>query len=194
VAYANYPVRLVHRDWQHLTGTVADQEVGLDIGLPDSDADAAGRMGEATVSAVWRVASNYHTTEQPASLDATIGDCEIALSTTFIRVGRGVGRFVEAEVAGEICGEPLRLLISPGNTASGHRSVAINGTASGLPVELGARATGDLENVAIAGTIGGIEVRMTATQPAPGKVRISGEWAGPLPLCLLTACGLVYFI
>lgn len=75
----------------------------------------SGTYGAVRLAARWKIASNYNTTEQPASLVATFGDESVELTTTLMLLDDQNPTLVGATIVGSVGGDPVDLQVAPGH-------------------------------------------------------------------------------
>jgi hypothetical protein len=185
-------VDLTYTDERGLSGVLAGMRVELPVDLPVSSGSTRGTFGEDSIHAVWAIASNYNTAEQPASLHGTFGDEDFALATTFMLRSAGTPSLVGATIVGDIAGEPVSVTISPGADSSS--TFAAAGSAGRHSVDVVANVARDKST--IAGTVDGRPVQLTAKRSTTewNAKRIRGQWDGPASVGLLAATCLLYFM
>jgi len=107
-------VDLAHRD-DRLTGLIFGVSVDVPLDIPISESATSGTYGDVRLAARWKIASNYNTSEQPASLVATFGDESVELTTTFMLLDDQNPTLVGATIVGSVGGEPVDLQVAPGH-------------------------------------------------------------------------------
>ena len=105
-------VDLVHRD-DRLTGLIFGIPVDVPLDIPDSNSATSGTYGEVLLAAKWKIASNYNSSEQPASLVATFGDQSVELTTTFMFLNDQNPTLVGATIVGNFGGDPVDVRVAP---------------------------------------------------------------------------------
>ncbi len=107
-------VDLSHRD-DRLTGLIFGVSVDVPLDIPISESATSGTYGDVRLAARWKIASNYNTSEQPASLVATFGDESVELTTTFMFLDDQNPTLVGATIVGSVGGDPVDLQVAPGH-------------------------------------------------------------------------------
>jgi hypothetical protein len=185
-------VELEYVERRLLTGTVGEQAVEITMELPVSTGTADGSCGEAPLRASWHIASNYNASEQPASLEGTLGDEAVTLAATMRFRSSASPLLVSATVSGWIAGEAVAVEVRPG---ADYRTVLFDGHL-GLLVLAGSVSNHD-GAAHFEGEVGDRPVTLTARSETGywiSPITIRGRWAAQRSLCLLVAAGLVYFV
>jgi hypothetical protein len=188
-------VDLSYRDHEVIEGTVAGTEVHVTGRVGSHRGPVEGTWGGVTLRANWRLGDNSRAPTQPLPgiITGRFGDIPFKLKGYF-RLGPD-HIFQEAEVIGDLCGQGFRAEVSAAEGGLGSTSTVVaGGTLGEEPFELFAAVSGDLTRAVVRGSLGGRPVSLDATHDRPsGRLRVVGDYLGPLPLLGLIVGTVVYF-
>jgi hypothetical protein len=186
-------VDLTYEDDTLLSGMFGSERVELTIDLPVSNGTTQGTYANAPITATWRIGSNYNTSEQAASVEATFMGQAVALTTTFMLRDQWNPVLVGATIVGHIGDDQVEVQIARVGDSTGEVFAAEGHVG---PLSIAVVANVRREKATVEGTVGDTAVKLAAksSKTYPRSIRIRGEWEDLPGLGLLATVCLLYFM